>query len=153
MAGTTDPRASSFKADDFRSAIRFAMNMGLPEDSQEQATFRWTTKKTYDAADPAGVPFDFTAKPSKTVSHEDVQVPVSVQFVPQLTRGESGTPWGTIDSPKAILTILDEDYVEVVGADLVLLGKNTYTVDYVAPPEGLFDVTIYEIYCTAQDEN
>jgi hypothetical protein len=35
----------------------------------------------------------------------------------------------------------------------VLLGQNTYVVDFVAPPIGLFNVTIYQMYCSARDES
>ena len=152
MASTTDPRASGFDAAAFRDSIQFAMNMGLPETESERVTFRWTPEKDYTIEDPGGNPYDYTATPTNTVAPADVQVNAAVEFVTRTTLS-GGTAVGEFNTPRAVITLLDVDYADVEGADKVLLGGNTYYVDFVAPPIGLFDVTIYQIHCSAGDES
>lgn len=152
MAGTTDSRAAGFNAAAFRDAIRFAMNMGLPNATEERATFKWNTVRTYTTADPAGSPYDYTATPATSVAHADVAIPVAVEFSAR-PAGSRDTSVGQFDSSRAVITVLDEDYALIVGADQVLLGGNTYEIQFVGPPVALFDVTIYQIYCDARDES
>jgi len=151
MATPTDPTfGAGFNAAEFRAAITSTMEMGLPNAVEERPTFRWKTRKTFEIADPEGRPYDFGAAPTKQQSHEDVQVPCSVQFINM--KGD-GNAVGQFDQPRAVLTLLDEHYTLVEGADEVLLGGNTYKVDYVAPPTGLFSVDVYKIYVLAVDES
>ena len=152
MASTTDPRASGFDAAAFRDSIQFAMNMGLPQTASERVTFRWTPEKDYAIEDPGGNPYDYTATPTSTNAPADVQVDAAVEFVTRTTLS-GGTPVGEFNTPRAVITLLDVDYAEVEGADQVLLGGNTYKVDFIAPPIGLFEVTIYQIHCSAMDES
>ena len=154
MAGTTDPRASGFDAATFRDSIQFAMNMGLPETTSERVTFRWTPEKDWRIEDPGGNPYDYssTNAPTNTVAPADVQVDAAVEFVTRTTLS-GGTAIGEFNTPRAVITLLDVDYAQIEGADKVLLGGNTYYVDFVAPPMGLFDVTIYQIHCSAGDES
>lgn len=151
MAGTTDPRAAAFDATAFRDGIRFAMNMGLSQAVEDRPTFRWTTKKSYSVEDTTGQPFDLSARPAVTETHEDVQIPVAIEFVN--ATASVGTSLGLFQNVTVVLTVLDEDYVLVEGADMVLMGGDTYRVNYVAPPIGLFDATIYQIYVQAGDES
>lgn len=148
MAGTQQ----GFDAAGFRDAIRFAMNMGLPETESERATFRWNPARTFTTDDPAGLPYDWTDTPATETVHADVQVPVAIEFGAQAAAG-TDTPVGQIDTSRAVLTVLDEDYQQIVGANEVVLGGNTYDIDFVAPPLGLFEVTVYQIYASARDES
>ena len=151
MARVTDPNfGAGFDAALFRSAIASAMEMGLPENISERATFRWNTSYTYDVADPEGNPYDFTGEPATTVAKPDVQVPVAVQFIG--SEG-NGTAMGEFDNNRTILTILDIHYEQIKDADEVLLGGNTYVIDYTAPPAGLFEVTVYTMYLMSVDES
>lgn len=152
MAATTDPRGASFDAFGFRDAIRFAMNMGLPEDENERATFVWDKAISYDISDPAGNPYDYTKTPTKVISHDPVQIPVAVQFIQRASSGVTNTPFGEIDSPHVIVTALDEDYALVRGADKILFGEDVYVISFVKPPDGLFGVTVYTIFAAAEDE-
>lgn len=152
MASTTDPRAAGFDAAAFRDAIKFAMNMGAPEDTSERVTFRWKTVKTYNQADPHGNPYNRRATPVSTTTHADVQIDCAVEFIPRASLG-TGTPVGDFETPRAIITVLDEDYPSVEGADEVLMGGNVYRIDYVQPPVGLFSVTIYQIHVSAESES
>lgn len=152
MAGMSDPRASVFNAAKFRDAIKFAMHLGLPDDTSERATFMWTPQKTYGATDAAGRPYNWTATPTSVVTHDDVQIDVAIEFH-RYSAGEGNTSVGEFHTTSVTLTVLDEDYALVQGADKVLLGGNTYTVEYVAPPIGMFDVTVYQVYLKAEDES
>lgn len=152
MATINDPRAAGFNAEEFRDAIRFAMRMGLPEDESERATFKWTPQKTFAKTDAAGRPLDWTSTPLTESTHEDVQIDVAKEFQ-RYSSGEGITSLGEFHSTSVVLTILDEDYELVDGADKVELGGNTYTVEYVAPPDGMFEVTVYQVYLRAEDES
>lgn len=151
---SSDPRASSFSASEFRDSIRFAMNMGLPENEAERCTFRWTTERTYATADSGGNPYDFSAEPEETITRDDVLVPAAVEFSGGASGGSTnGTGVGTFFPARATITLLDEDYALVEGADQVVLGGNTYRVKYVGPPLGLFDVTVYQVFAQAVSES
>ena len=151
MATTSDPRASGFDATKFRDGIKFAMSMGLPENSSERVTFRWKTTYSFGIEDTSGNPYDFTSVPEQTFSKDDVLVVAAVEFIP-VSKPE-GTSMGQFESPEAIITVLDEEYVLVSDADEVLLGGNTYKITYTAPPIGLFGVTVYQIHAIAVDES
>lgn len=150
MAGS-DPR---FDADAFRTNIRFAMTMGLPNTVAERATFRWTVVRTFAKDDAAGNPYNWESTATTTVANPDVQVECAVEFG---NGGTDNTNVGTFDAGLVTITVLDEEFalltVGNVMADKVLLGGNTYDIDFVGPPLGLFDVTVYQIYCKAPDES
>lgn len=127
------------------------MEMGLPNATSERATFRWNAASTYEAEDVAHNPFDWTDDPVTETTHPDVQIPVAVEFSAR-PAGTIDTTVGQFDNARAVITLLDTDYESVRGADEVLLGGNSYTVDFWGPPMGLFEVTIYQVYVTATDE-
>ena len=145
MAGSN----AAFNAAAFRRAIRDTMVMGLPNTTAEKPTFKWTMVRDYLVDDPADKPYDWTATPTVTETHVDVQVPCAVEFA---AKGSGSNAIGEFDTSRVILTLLDEDYDEVRGADQVIIGGNTYGVDFVGPPMGLFEVTVYQVYCSAVDE-
>lgn len=148
MAGSNP----AFNPNEFRTNIINTMNMGLPTDTSLRPTFRWRTERTYSVADPGGNPYDFTAPATSTTAHADVQIPCAVQFVSTRTNDE-GTVFGVFNSPRVILTVLDTHFPDVDGATEVVLGGNTYQIEYVEPPIGLFEVTVYQIHAQAKDES
>ena len=160
MAETNDPRQAAFSSARFRDAIKFAMKMGTPNPTPNRGTFRWNDVKTYDVADGGGNPYDFTKVPLTTESWPDVQVDMAVEFISRSTLS-GRTAIAEFDTPRAVLTILDEDWDLVLDTegtprpmpDVVLLGGNVYNIDYVAPDIGLFDVNVYQIHCSAVDES
>jgi hypothetical protein len=154
MARPTDPSfGAGFDADAFRSAIQSTMEMGMATDESQRVTFHWKIRREYATADNAGNPYDWKPPAPDPVEpvKEPVQVPCAVEFVARNAQGLH-TPFGQIDTPKVILTILDEFYTEVEGASWVTINDTKYNIDYVAPPTGLFDVTVYSLYLSAQDE-
>lgn len=127
------------------------MTMGLPVDVVERPTFRWTTQRDYAIDDPAGNPYDWTATPTETTTHPDVQVPCAVEFAAR-PAGSTETVLGQFDTSRIVVTLLDEDYDAVRGSDVILAGGNSYDIDFVGPPLGMFQVTVYQVFATAQDE-
>jgi len=146
MAGTD----SNFDPALFREKIKLAMNIGLPNATALRATFRWKDVKDYTVEDPKGKPYDFSATPTATTTHADVQVDCAVEFTPAVN---SFYPSGQSNQSRAVITLLDSDYTSVSTANYVILGENTYVIDYWAPPLGLFEVTIYQCYLSARDES
>lgn len=151
MAIVTTPGFGGFDAAKFREAIRGTMMMGMPNAEAERATFKWKPARDFTVEDNGGDPYNLSATPVSNVQHPDVEVPVAVEFIsrsafsPQL-------PVGEIQNSRVIITILDLDYEEVRGADWVKFDTSEYEIDFVAPPVGLFEVTVYQIFATAIDE-
>lgn len=151
MATPTDPTfGANFDAAAFRQAITSTMEMGLPSDASEKATFRFPAQQTFEKVDSAGHPFDYTAAPTTSTPEMDVQVPVAVQFEAR-PASSLDTNVGQFDSPRGTVTILDTDFPQVEGAELVVFKGAEYTIEYWLPPTGLFDVTIYQCIITARD--
>lgn len=152
MAQPTDPNfLKGFDATQFRNAITSAMEMGLPQNEEERITFRWKVKKTFtgNAADRSGVPFNLNAAPATVEDKPDVQIPATAE----MTRiSPDGTAIGSMDHPYVLITILDTHYPQTEGANQILLGGDIYQIDFRAPPFGLGEVTVYQMYATALDE-
>lgn len=149
MAGSN----SAFDPDLFRQKITDTMIMGLPPNVQDRATFRWKTEKTFTRPDPKGIPYNLNQAAITTDEHEDVQIPVAVAIPTRATINKVYTPAGEInDDVRIVITVLDTHFPLVEGADYVLLGGNTYKIDYWGPPLGLFSVEIYQAFCSAEDE-
>lgn len=148
MAGSNP----NFSAAAFRTAIIDAMTMGLPDAEQERATFRWHKQQTFNTVDPAGQPYDLTASPATDTTPEDVQIPCAVEFSAR-PAGSLETTLGEFDTSRAIITVLDEHIASIEGADEVLLGGNTYDIQFMGPPIGLFEVTVYQLFAIARDES
>lgn len=148
MAGSNP----AFDPEAFREAVRFAMRMGQPNKPSEKVTFKWTPNKTFASQDPAAKPYDFGASPLTTTTHPDVQVLCAVEFISRGSQSDS-TSVGTFDNSMAIITLLDEEFSQIQGADEVVIGGNTYVLQFVAPPNGLFGVDVYSVYAEARDES
>jgi len=151
MATTNDPRAAGFDPAEFRDAIKFAMNMALPDDTSERLTFRWNIERTFATADPAGKPYSYSDTPTSTVTKEDVQITAGVEFIPRAANA-SGNAVAQFENPRVVVTVFDEDYDSVSGADELVFDGATYKIDYWEPPQALFSVTIYKVHATALDE-
>jgi hypothetical protein len=143
---------TSFDATKFRTAITQVMTMGLPQSTPERATFRWTVEKTFQAQDTKNRPYEWDSTPVTTVAPPDVQIPVAVEFKPGF--GEAGfSQAGQVEDVRVVLTVLDTYFPQVEGASHVDIGDDLYRIMFVAPPIGLFSVTVYQIYCGSIDEH
>lgn len=158
---TGDSRQDAFNGARFRDAISFAMQMGIPDTASQRITFQWSSEPAFANADTKGNPYDFTDSPTATITAPDqvasLTLPVTWEF--SSTRSSSGdTPVGNFDVTRIKVTVLDTQYdlitdVNLGLPDLLLIDGNTYVIDYYAPPQGLFDVTIHDIFGTARDES
>lgn len=151
MAGS-DPR---FPANQFRDAIRFAMTMGTPNRVADRATFRWLEERTYASQDPAGQTYDWAAAPVTTTSIADLQLPCTVETAKPTD--VEGTSLGSFDPSKAVITLLDTEYDQMVAhggrlPDRVIVGETTFVVRFEGNPQGLFDVDTHQLHCETQEQ-
>lgn len=138
---------AGFDADQFRTSIHFAMNLGLPEDVSERPTFYFRQVKTYPTGtrvDTEGTPLDPRIKVTITAP-DPVQVPCAVEFQPTASDAEGLV--GTFRNTHATLTLLDVDYEVIEDAIEVSLGNVRYNISYQSPPIGLGTATIYTLHC------
>lgn len=150
MAGNN----SNFPPAKFRDAITQAMTMGLPPDPADRATFRFKRERTYARPDPKGMPYNLRQAPLTDNQTPDVQVPVAVAIPTRSTISMVDTPSGEInDDVRVVITVLDTYYPQVKDATEVLLGGNTYKIDYWGPPVGLFSVEVFQVFLTSLDES
>lgn len=157
MAGT-DPR---FDAARFRTAIKNAMVMGFPNETEKQITWTWDVERTFVTADSGGFPLDWSAAQVDEESDiADLIVDCAVKFTP--VGGASrvgGTELGIMDVANVEATLLDVDYdaLLVHGGgrfpNKAMLDGNVYVVQFVAPPFGLFEVNVYSVALQAIDES
>jgi len=153
MAGSNP----GFNQTEFREAIRFAMTMGAPTDTSERVVFHWKRDQTFTPADSGSRPYDFTAAPvTDEPGNEDepdgeLTVDCAVEFVPRTAEGTENFV-GAFQSPRAIITLLDEDYARISDADWVTINDAYYIIEFAGPPMGMFEVTVYQIFVTARDE-
>lgn len=150
MAGT-DAR---FNAGQFRDAIRFAMQMGAPNKTQDKATFLFKKTRTWPPGtrlDQEGRPFDPTVTPVLTGKDPVVLDNVAVEFAP--ARPEE-VEVGNFRPTKVELTLLDEDWELVKDAiEVSLEGGDRYAISYEKPVNGLFEVDVHTFVAFARDES
>lgn len=137
------------------------MLMGLPEDPAERLTFYWRRQREFSPDDPAGNPYDWTSppvsdQPGNPVLPDDgedqgLSVPYALEFSAR-PAGSSNTVFGEIDTTRAVVTMLETDYQRVATADYAVIGDSRYRIQFDAPPQGLFAVTIWTIYLEAEDQ-
>lgn len=141
MAGSN----AGFDADGFRTAIRFAMTMGSPTRTQEKATFRWTPQQTFNPQDPARRPYRWDQEPVTDTTPADIVLDnVAVEFA--TNRASGSTSVGDFVPLRATVTLLDDEYDQVAGADMVLLGGDAYIVS-MTTVVALFSVNVYQMFC------
>lgn len=156
MARVTIPGVT-FDAANFRSQIKLVMGMGMPEDPAQRLTWHWNPNNTYPVADPANEPYDWSEAPTTSAPGNlaaptgQLQVDYALQFMPARNTEGTSTVLGDFDITRAVVTMLDVDYAQIAGADYATVGPTIYEIDFSAPPEGLFDVTVYTVYLHARD--
>ena len=154
MAGS-DP-TGNFNPATFRTQIRQAMQMGLPNTAGDGPIFRWIIKEQYPIADPAQRPYNWFAPPSGNTPAPIADLPGIDCAVEWLGDSSEGTPAGFENEVGVKITLLDVDQQTIMGhggrmPDQILLKGETYNVQYVPAPQGLFNVDVWTIYAVAQD--
>lgn len=153
MAGTNP----AFDAALFRNAIRQSMVMGMPTNTAEQLTWRWNRDKEYVPQDPTSNPYEWTQDPvvdlpgNPNEPDGDVIVDYAIEFSAR-PAGSQQTVMGQFDTSRAIVTLLDTDYGTIRSADYCTIDGAVYDIDFSAPPLGMFEVTVYQVFLTARDE-
>lgn len=153
--------ASGFNEPATRDALLNTMLMGLPEDITERLTWYWSRDRTYEPADPAANPYDWSQPPVTDIpgnpalpddgTDQSLQVPYALEFSAR-PAGAATTVMGEIDTSRAVITLLDTDYVQIRSADYARIAGSRYRIQFTAPPVGLFGLTVYTVYLEAEDE-
>ena len=145
MAGNN----AGFNSGQFRDAIRFVYDMAAPPSGDEQATFYGPSTLVYTGSvDDDEVPFN----PETTVVRqpaEGVKVPCGIEY--RDAEGEP-LPFGTVTASRLIITLLDQDYARIKGCQYVVVGGEKYLYRRTQPPSGLFDVGLFTMHFTAENE-
>jgi hypothetical protein len=145
MAGTN----GGFDSGAFRSSIRFVFNMAASPATDEQVAFYFPSQLVYNkSVDTEDVPFDPAATVT-SVPSAPVKVPCAVEYVD--TEGNIGT-FGIVTPSRIAITLLDEDYAKIKGATYVVIAGDRYNYRRTEPPSGLFDVGLYVLHFTAENE-
>lgn len=131
------------------------MVMGLANTVADQPLFRWRVVPTYAVTDPAGHPYFWGATPLTDVTIPDLRVTCVVELSGSPT-SSTGTDVGEFTELTARITLLDTQYQQLLAhggrpPDVILIGQQTYDVDYVPPNEALFDVDVWTIMATSRD--
>ncbi len=133
--------------------MRFVMNMGAPVVTDDQATFVFPSQLIYNTADTgdhdgAGVPFNPSIPVTRTPP-KMVKVPCAVEYFD--AEGVM-TDFGMIAASRAQVTLLDEDYAKVEGCVAVILAGERFVYQKTEFPTGLFDVGLYTMHFTAEND-
>lgn len=149
MAGSN----TGFDADAFKAGIYLAMEMGSPNATVDKATFYWITENTYDDADNAGAPWDWGATPVVVDETSPVVLDrVALEFIPRSTLSQ-GNAVGSFNTPRAVITVLDDEWDQIEGFDYCEISGNRYGVDYIRPKLALFEVDVVQVELVAVDES
>jgi hypothetical protein len=145
MAGSD----SGFNAAEFRDAIHFAMQLGAAPDPAEQLKFYFPSTLVYTGpADGNEVPFD----PATTVTSTP-SAPVTVDCAVEYFDAENQpTSFGLLAPARIGVTLLDVDYAKVKGCSHVVIHGDRYNYRRTEPPAGLFDVGLYTLHFTSENE-
>lgn len=145
MAG----KNSGFDSSAFRTGIRFVFNLAAPVEDGDQATFFKPAQLVYNRpVDGDNVPFDPDATVTR-VQPAGIKVACAIEY--QDAAGNE-IAFGTVTSSRLVITLLDDEYKLVKGCGYVVVGGEKYIYDRTEPPTGLFDVGLFVMRFTAENE-
>lgn len=142
----TDPALTNFDASAVRAGIRLAMAVGLPVIPSDQPTFFMPTVVTAPVLHSS--PYDPAYRPVR-VTPAGIKVPCAVDYKDAAGTMEAA---GVISSSGVVLTLLDEDYVQIQGFAYVVIGGEKFAYQRTEKPNGLVSVGVYTIHCLADDD-
>lgn len=126
-----------------------AMGFGEPTRTADKATFYFPKRSHIDSStDDEGVPFDPTVRP-KDISRPKQIVPCAVEFY---MRGDTVETFGTLQSTRIKITLLDGDYQKVKGFAYVVAGGDKYIYDLTQPPDALGSLDVWTVWAIAEDD-
>lgn len=138
-----------FNSADFRDGIHFAMEMGAAVDEADRVIFHFPKALTSEGpVDGHDIPFDPTQ--DVTVAEPDpVHVDCAVEY---FDAAGQLTNFGVIAPSRLTITLLDQEYAQVVGCSFVVAHGDRYNYQRTEPPVGLFDVGIWVLHFQAENE-
>jgi hypothetical protein len=152
--------SATFPPQQFRNAVRFAMEMGTSPDAAKQPVFVFrSASRTYwkggveltstPRLDRDGKPLDPTVKVV-----ESAPVTKRVDCAVEIERADAEElPVGNFRPTKATVTLLDEEYEQVKGARELIYNGDRYVYGYEPVGLGLFSVGVNQIIYYAIDES
>jgi hypothetical protein len=150
--------SADFDGDQFRNAIRFAMQMGTPPEVGKRASFVFKSAgRTYwkDGVEQISPRLDRDGKPLDPTIQVINTAPVvkTVDCAVEIVRADADElPVGNFRPTKAVVTLLDEQYDQVKGCRELLFNGDRYLYGYEPEGLGLFDVGINTMIFYATDE-
>lgn len=149
-----------FPEEQFRNAIKFAMQMGKNPDESRQVIFiRKGTGRTYwkngveiegaPRMDRDGNPLDPTIE---TREEEDTEIRRDCAVEVERADAEE-LPVGNFRPTKVVITLLDDDYTAVKDCREVQYNGDRYLYGYEPESDGLFEVGVYTMIFYALDES
>jgi hypothetical protein len=150
-----------FPTDLFNNAIKFAMQMGTPNEESKRVTFVFSGNgSTYwkngtelsppPALDLDGHPYDPEVEVRKTAD-VTLQVDCAVEVKEVLPRPED--PVGTFQHTELTVTLLEAEYQQVVGCKAVTYNGDRYVYSFEPTNYGLFDANVHQMVFTSEDDN
>lgn len=141
--------SAGFDADQFRNAIRFAMEMGTPPDAAKRAKFirKNSSERTYTKnGNPVTNPrLDRDGNPLDpmivmTVGEDET---IEVDCAVEVDRADADElPVGNFRPIKAVVTLLDEEYAQVRGCQELIFNERRFRFSYEPEGLGLFEVGV-----------
>lgn len=150
---------ADFDNDGFRNAIRFAMQMGTNPDPDRRPKFvQRSSTRTYwkngtqlgqePRLDRDGKPLDPEVEIRRPVDQF-----IEVDCAIEVTRADAEElPVGTFQPTKVVVTLLDQQYVQVKDCREMVYNGDRYVFGYEPESNGLFDVGVYTMIFYAKDE-
>lgn len=143
MSGTIP----GFDPDEFRNALRFAMDMGAPNDAAQRATFYFP--KTVTATGPtdaSGAPYS----PDAAVTRAQSKPPVTVSCAIEDAAGSADETRIGRFGDGIIITLFDEEFAQVTGFEFVGYRGLRYDYDRELLGSSLGSVDIHRLLCIAE---
>jgi hypothetical protein len=160
MAAPTDPAfasiAAAFPADEVRAALRFAMQMGTPNNVADQLSFRWTAQPLVSG------PTDQAGRPLRWTQPLDPAAPPAIadkRVTCLAVQGKLGDDWTTIgplDPTTLTVLLLDTEYDELVAhggrlPDQAVMSNVVYFDVVEAQVQALFGMDVHRLEAHTTD--
>lgn len=150
----------NFDDDQFRNAVKFAMELGMnPDETRRPIFVKRSTTRTYwkdgvqlttaPRTDRDGRPLDPDIEVRRDADQE-----ISVDCAVEVTEvSQADLPVGNFRPNRLTVTLLDVDYVQVKDCREVIYNGDRYAFTNEPESEGLFSVGVYTMVFYAIDES
>jgi len=146
MAGP-DPRGR-FTADKVREKLRFAVEMGLPQDPTNRPTFYFDPPEVSGPTDGNGRPWD----PQTATPVSPPTPPKQVACTIEVREGEKDeTRFGPFEAQELVLGFFEDEWAEIEGWTRVAIDGRWYRRSYPLTVTTLFDLSFRQVRVEAMD--